>query len=112
MPYGKGSKRAGTKSGGGPHNPPFKWTAGRLRRSQAKAQAKAQGGTTVTGRPRGGSSRAAIGGMMGMGMPGGGNRPTPGLMGSMIGRKTPRSGLMGGVGFGAFFKRKRDGYAK
>ena len=25
MPYGKGSKRKGTKSGGGPHNTPYKF---------------------------------------------------------------------------------------
>ena len=101
------------QSGGGPHNPPFKF-GGMLAANRAlrnKAQAKAQGGTAVPGRPRRSSSRS----MMGIGNIGAGqqNRPV-GMFGAMAAGAGANRNVHrpGGGGFSAFFKRKRDRYAK
>tara|TARA_R110002020_G_scaffold132327_5_gene295557 strand:+ start:146 stop:547 length:402 start_codon:yes stop_codon:yes gene_type:complete len=133
MPYGKGSKRAGTKSGGGPHNPPFKF-GGMLAANRAvrnKAQAKTQGSTAVAGQSGGGAFGAARGVMGAMGAMGGGrvNRSmrATGAFGGDGGRRKRSMGMLGGMaagaganrnasrsggGFSAFFKHKRVGYAK
>ena len=95
MPYGKESKRAGTKSGGGPHNTPYKF-GGMLAASRAvrnKAASKSGG--------------------MGIGNVGVGqqNRPV-GMFGAMARGSNRNINRPGGGGFGAFFKRKKSKYAK
>jgi hypothetical protein len=72
MPYGKGSKRAGTKSGGGPRNTPLKFGA-------FGSMAHLFGG---------GKNRQPSLGALGFGFNRGGNRPpSMGLHGSIRSRR-------------------------